>query len=121
VITTDTVLSGRFRLDSLLEQEAEARCTCDDSFGSETGFGEPKMERVVTPARQHAVDVDQILDPRHLGAEDNALVAHARGLGECGRLEGTLDHGLHHHVTRVAWSLAAGVGIHHRCQKRLVQ
>ena len=71
------------------------------------------MERIVAARGEQAVDVDQVLHVRHLGAEHDPVVRQADLFGERGGAQRRLDHGVEHHVARERGAGERGVGIHH--------
>ena len=79
------------------------------------------MERVVAAGGQQPVHVDQVAHTRHLGRQDDLVVAHTRLFRQFRRASGRLKHGLDHHVAGIGWFGGQGVGIHQLGQDGLVQ
>ena len=107
--------------DALLQQHGEPRGARHDPLGAHPGLGEAEVQRIVAPPRQHAVDVDQVLHPGHLGAQDDPVVRHAHALGEGRGADGALHHRLHGHVARVARRVQQGVLVHQLGEELLVE
>jgi len=59
--------------DAFLQEHRKGRCCRDDPLGAQTRLRESQMQGVVALRSQHTVDIDQVLDTAHLGAEDNTV------------------------------------------------
>ena len=103
---------------SRMDEAGRAR---HDAFGAESRFGETQVERVVAAGGEAAVDIDQVGDQRHLGGDDDAIVAEASVFGEGSGAECALEHGLDIDIACVVRLGAVRVLIHHRREQVLIE
>jgi hypothetical protein len=107
--------------DALLQQDAQSRRAGDNALRSEPGLGEAKMERIVAAGSQHSIDIDQILHSGDLCAQHDAVVAHAAGLGQSCRLQGTFHHRFHDDVACTRGYGSSRVRVHQPGEEALIQ
>ncbi len=127
----DLALAGRTGLrgqghadrvaDALVEEDRQPGGRGDDPLVAHPGLREAQVERVVAAGREESVHVDQVAHARHLGADDDPVVAQAGLLGELGGAQRRLEHRLDHHVAGVEWLGKSGVGVHELGQDGLVE
>ena len=73
--------------DALVEQDGQAGRRGHRALHAHAGLGEAEVQRVVAATGQLAVDVHEVADAADLGAEDDAVVGEAGGLGQLGRAQ----------------------------------
>ncbi len=99
----------------------ERRRAGHNALAAHPGFGEPQVQRVIAHRRQRAVDVDQILHPAHLGAENDLVVAQAVPFRRLRRLHRARHHGVQRHIARILRLGQGGVFVHHARQQGRIQ
>ena len=87
---------------ALLQEDGKPGGAGDDALHPQPRLGEAEVERIVSTSRKHPVDVDQILHPRHFGAQDDPVVRQSDRFGESGGPDGALDHRIHGHVAGIS-------------------
>src|SRR5579871_167993 len=68
--------------DAFLQKHCQPRCAAYNPFGAHASLCEPKMERVIAPGSEHAIDIDEVLNAAYLGAENDVVMRQAKLFGE---------------------------------------
>ena len=107
--------------DPFLQQDRERGGTRHDTLHAHAGFGEAQVQWVVVARGEQAVHVHQVLHVRHLGTEHDPVVSEADLFGEQGGADRRLDHGIEHHVARLARDHRRCVRVHQAGEQCLVE
>ncbi len=85
------------------------------------GLGQPEMQRIIAPRREHGIDADEVLHGAGLGRQDDLVRAHAEALRKLGAGGGGMHDGLVQHLARLSRLRALLVVVHHAGEQLLIE
>src|ERR1700730_7752120 len=79
------------------------------------------MQGIITSRRETAVNLDELLNLGHFGAQDDLVVTQSAAFGKLGRFQGADYYGFVHHLASILRLRAHGILVHHPREQTLIK